>query len=133
MQDEAGLHIHLFHVYLLKMGKGGKGLASNGLKGDSVKSFTWDEIEKHDKRTDSWIVIEGKVYNVTNFMRKHPGGARVLSTYGGQDATVRILYHLIIYRLCFSLFCFVRYCWSFLIICLLVAASINVLYKIYLF
>jgi cytochrome b involved in lipid metabolism len=69
------------------MGKGGKKV-ENGSEQTSVKSFTWEEIKTHNKRTDSWIVLDGKVYNVTNFMKKHPGGARVLSSYGGQDATV---------------------------------------------
>ncbi|XP_060602023.1 acyl-CoA 6-desaturase-like [Ruditapes philippinarum] len=68
------------------MGKGGKKV-ENGSEQTSVKSFTWEEIKTHNKRTDSWIVLDGKVYNVTNFMKKHPGGARVLSSYGGQDAT----------------------------------------------
>lgn len=72
------------------MGKGGKKL-ENGNVGTAVQSFTWEEVQTHNKRTDSWVVLNGKVYNVTNFMKKHPGGARVLSTYGGQDATVLYL------------------------------------------
>lgn len=69
------------------MGKGGKKLEKE-VDSASVKYWQWEEIRKHNQRTDSWIVISGKVYNVTNFMKKHPGGARVLSSYGGQDATV---------------------------------------------
>lgn len=65
------------------MGKGAKGL-ENG----TSKRLEWEEIQKHNKKDDSWLVIDGKVYNVTNFMKKHPGGARVISSYGGQDATV---------------------------------------------
>ncbi|KAH3770840.1 acyl-CoA 6-desaturase-like [Dreissena polymorpha] len=64
------------------MGKGGK-RPENG----TSKVYQWNEIEKHSKRDDTWIVIKGKVYDVTNFMTRHPGGARILGSYGGQDAT----------------------------------------------
>ena len=47
----------------------------------------WDEIQKHTSVSDKWIVIEGKVYDVTNWCKKHPGGSRVISHYAGQDAT----------------------------------------------
>lgn len=69
------------------MGKGGKGL-QNG----HTKHFSWDEVKKHNTRDNTWIVIEGSVYNVTNFLRKHPGGAKILGSYGGQDATVKIFF-----------------------------------------
>ncbi|XP_052814763.1 acyl-CoA 6-desaturase-like [Mya arenaria] len=64
------------------MGKGGRKLEN----GDS-KVIPWSEIETHNNRNDSWVVILGRVYNVTNFMKKHPGGARLLGSYAGQDAT----------------------------------------------
>lgn len=84
-------HTQAFFVELFcgerefEMGKGGRGI-ENG----RVKELTWDEIGTHDKKDDSWLVIKGKVYNVTNFMKKHPGGARIISSYGGQDATVNV-------------------------------------------
>nr|AWC67986.1 fatty acid desaturase 6 [Sinonovacula constricta] len=67
------------------MGKGGQ-KAENGVK-SSTKVYTWDEIREHDNKDDKWIVIHGKVYNVSNWMKKHPGGGRVIGSYGGQDAT----------------------------------------------
>ena len=70
------------------MGRGGKGLENGG---HSHQLYSWDEIEKHNKRDDNWIVIHGKVYNISNFMKKHPGGGRVIGSYGGQDATVSVL------------------------------------------
>ena len=44
------------------------------------------EVNKHNKRTDCWMVIEDKVYDVTNWIDKHPGGDLILS-YAGLDAT----------------------------------------------
>ena len=68
------------------MGKGCK-RQENGVH--LQKMFTLEEIKEHDKKDDKWIVIHGKVYDISNFMKKHPGGARVIGSYGGQDATVR--------------------------------------------
>ncbi|NXI24933.1 FADS1 desaturase, partial [Sterrhoptilus dennistouni] len=34
-----------------------------------------------------WLVIDRKVYDVTQFSRRHPGGSRVIGHYAGQDAT----------------------------------------------
>jgi len=35
--------------------------------------FTWAEIIKHDRQGDCWIVVHGKVYDLTNFVASHPG------------------------------------------------------------
>ena len=69
-----------------KMGKGSKKL-ENGV--DLQNIYTWEDVKEHDKNNDKWIVLDGKIYNISNFMKRHPGGARVIGGYGGQDATVR--------------------------------------------
>ncbi|KAL5005706.1 hypothetical protein ScPMuIL_016864 [Solemya velum] len=51
------------------------------------KYFSMEEVKKHCKPDDKWIVIKNKVYDITNFAKKHPGGARIISHYAGQDAT----------------------------------------------
>ena len=38
------------------------------------KQFTREEIEKHNKDNDCWIVINGKVYDATSVLDWHPGG-----------------------------------------------------------
>lgn len=73
------------------MGKGSKKL-ENGV--NLQNNYSWDDVKEHDKKNDKWLVIDGKVYNISNFMKKHPGGARVIGAYGGQDATdVWTAYH----------------------------------------
>ncbi|KAJ5385378.1 hypothetical protein N7517_003289 [Penicillium concentricum] len=38
------------------------------------KQFTREEIEKHNKENDCWVVINGKVYDATSVLDWHPGG-----------------------------------------------------------
>jgi fatty acid desaturase len=58
------------------------------------KVFTWDQVKQHNKRDDVWIVVNNNVYNVTEFQKKHPGGARLINFYAGKDATEPFLaYH----------------------------------------
>lgn len=65
---------------------------ANG-KGDRLRKclnlYTWQEIQRHNQEADQWLVIDRKVYNVTDWAGKHPGGHRVLNHYAGEDATVR--------------------------------------------
>ncbi|KAM9807496.1 acyl-CoA 6-desaturase [Neosynchiropus ocellatus] len=49
--------------------------------------FTWDQVQSHCSRNDQWLVIDRKVYNITQWARRHPGGSRVIGHYAGQDAT----------------------------------------------
>ncbi|KAK3235572.1 hypothetical protein CYMTET_54227 [Cymbomonas tetramitiformis] len=35
--------------------------------------FTLQEVSKHNKLSDGWIVVQGKVYDITNFAQTHPG------------------------------------------------------------
>ena len=55
--------------------------------GDQVL-YTREEVAQHRKPGDSWVILHGEVYNVTNWLPRHPGGSKVLGHYGGQDATV---------------------------------------------
>ncbi|MBB6682428.1 fatty acid desaturase, partial [Aequorivita sp. 609] len=50
-------------------------------------AYTWEEVQKHTKYGDQWIVVERKVYNVSQWVKKHPGGLRILGHYAGEDAT----------------------------------------------
>ena len=65
------------------MGKGGQGITPE----EDVRSICWDEVKQHQKRGDSWMVIDGYVYDTSKFARRHPGG-HLITHWGGQDATV---------------------------------------------
>ncbi|KZV30300.1 cytochrome b5 [Dorcoceras hygrometricum] len=51
------------------------------------KVFTLAEISEHNNKKDCWLLINGKVYDVTKFLDDHPGGDDVLLTATGKDAT----------------------------------------------
>lgn len=72
------------------MGKGSQNKigdeASQALD-EATPYLTWEEVRKHNKKDDCWIVVQNNVYNMTTFQHKHPGGRHVLKQYAGQDAT----------------------------------------------
>ncbi|KAG1354536.1 cytochrome b5 [Cocos nucifera] len=51
------------------------------------KTYHFDEVAKHNVTKDCWLIISGKVYDVTPFMDEHPGGDEVLLAATGKDAT----------------------------------------------
>ncbi|XP_077615126.1 fatty acid desaturase 2-like protein FADS2B [Crocuta crocuta] len=58
-----------------------------GMPRKSLNVYSWQEIQKHNQETDQWLVINRKVYDVTSWANRHPGGRRILNHYAGEDAT----------------------------------------------
>ena len=48
--------------------------------------YTWEEIKKHNTKDDSWIVISGEIFDITEFVKNHTGGVMPLFG-GGKDVT----------------------------------------------
>jgi len=53
----------------------------------SIPTFTLEEIEQHNSKDSAWIVVKGRVYDCTPFLKAHPGGAESILIMAGQDAT----------------------------------------------
>ncbi|KAL1955642.1 hypothetical protein VTO42DRAFT_8375 [Malbranchea cinnamomea] len=45
------------------------------------------EVAKHNTSQSCWVVLYGKVYDVTDFLPNHPGGANIILKLAGKDAT----------------------------------------------
>lgn len=57
------------------------------LAGDELaRQFTEEEIAKHNKPNDLWLIINGKVYDFTEYFLLHPGGEAILRN-AGKDST----------------------------------------------
>lgn len=47
----------------------------SGLKGKSNKRLiSMSEVKQHQKGDSMWTVLKGRVYNLSPYMRFHPGG-----------------------------------------------------------
>lgn len=53
---------------------------------DTMTNYTMNDLSLHANSSDCWLLIDGLVYDVTNFVNGHPGGESI--TQGcGLDAT----------------------------------------------
>ncbi|KAG6216288.1 hypothetical protein E4U50_006144 [Claviceps purpurea] len=52
-----------------------------------AKLFDAAEVAKHNTPESCWVILYGKVYDVTDFVDAHPGGSEVILRLAGRDAT----------------------------------------------
>ncbi|KAH6778143.1 hypothetical protein C2S52_006341 [Perilla frutescens var. hirtella] len=55
--------------------------------GEESKVFTYSDVSAHRTSDDCWIIINGKVFNVTSYLNEHPGGDEVILGQAGGDAS----------------------------------------------
>jgi len=46
-----------------------------------------EEVRRHCRPDDAWLVMEGSVYDVTDWQHSHPGGKHILLAHAGKDVT----------------------------------------------
>ncbi|ROT42340.1 FAD-dependent oxidoreductase-like protein [Sodiomyces alkalinus F11] len=51
------------------------------------KEYTMEEVAKHNKKDDLWVVVKGVVLDLTNWLDEHPGGPQAIMNFMGRDAT----------------------------------------------
>ena len=63
--------------------------AISGSQGSTRPAMTlsMQEIAKHNNATSCWLLIDGKVYDVTSYIYQHPGNADTIIPTCGTDAT----------------------------------------------
>lgn len=57
----------------------------------SQVALTKEEVSKHNQRGDCWSIVDGYVYNLTNWIDQHPGGASRIISLCGVDGTSNFL------------------------------------------
>lgn len=60
---------------------------NHGSNDTQAVKLTGEEIAKHNSREDCWVIVNGRAYDVTEFLPEHPGGAKIILKYAGKDAT----------------------------------------------
>ncbi len=61
--------------------------------------YTATEVAKHNKDGDLWLMIGGKVYDVSKFGDEHPGGLDILLESAGIHSFIQYNLVMIVYLL----------------------------------
>merc|ERR1719473_1738047 len=61
--------------------------AAAAAAGGGGGGYTLEEVAKHNSKESCWVVLDGKVLDVTKFLSEHPGGELAILTFAGKDAT----------------------------------------------
>ena len=56
------------------------------MSAEELREIDEDELEMHGEPNDAWMAVRGLVYDVTKFIKTHPGGA-VITEGIGQEST----------------------------------------------
>ncbi len=53
----------------------------------SNPTYTMSEVANHNTASDCWSVVRGQVYDLTEWIGKHPGGEKAITQLCGVDGT----------------------------------------------
>ncbi len=57
---------------------------SEGNESSTETNVDSSELEKHNSLTDCWVLYDGEVYDVTDYLLKHPGGSQPIADHCGK-------------------------------------------------
>lgn len=58
-----------------------------GEAGDELPAYTLTEVAEHDAEDSCWMAIEGRVYDLTEYLPLHPTPMSVVLPWCGEEAT----------------------------------------------
>merc|ERR1719271_419310 len=67
-------------------GDAGGEAAAGGAPAAAAAQFSLDDVASHNNKADCWVVLHGRVLDVTDFLKDHPGGELAIITFAGKDA-----------------------------------------------
>ncbi|MEK9158062.1 MAG: cytochrome b5 domain-containing protein [Patescibacteria group bacterium] len=53
-----------------------------------VKTYTLADIALHPNQASCWVTIDGSVYDLTSWIKQHPGGSARILSICGKDGSV---------------------------------------------
>jgi len=62
-------------------------VAAEPAAASQLRRYTREEVAQHRTPGDAWLIIDKRVYDVTEFAAMHPGGERLMLEHAGQDVT----------------------------------------------
>jgi len=74
---EAAARLERRNAAVAAMAKGGRG---------ALEPLAAAEVARHDRRDDLWLIIDGLVYDLTDYVDNHPGGDSILKTAGRESS-----------------------------------------------
>jgi len=54
---------------------------------NQIRYVTLEEVQKHTVKEDCWTIVHGKVYDITKYISRHPGGVRLIMKNAGGDSS----------------------------------------------
>jgi cytochrome b involved in lipid metabolism len=64
-----------------------EGKATDTTQPSTPTSYTLTQVSTHAGATSCWTAIDGSVYDLTEWIGKHPGGERAILSICGKDGT----------------------------------------------
>lgn len=52
-----------------------------------AKKYSIAQVKRHASPSDCWSAVNGKVYNLTGWISRHPGGSQRIIAMCGKDAS----------------------------------------------
>jgi cytochrome b involved in lipid metabolism len=66
-----------------------EGASNSAPAAPEIVQYKIAEVAMHNTQADCWTTINGSVYNVTNWIKEHPGGAKAIASLCGIDGSVK--------------------------------------------
>lgn len=63
------------------------GIVSKQSTTSSSGGYTAEDVKKHNTRSSAWTVVDGTVYDLTEFINIHPGGSSAILKAAGKDGS----------------------------------------------